>query len=718
MSASVLPTACFLLSLLTSATSLSWVPLVDERLDRLSVEHKSWLERDVVYIITERERDVFLTLESVDERNRFIQAFWRKRDPNRATPVNEFRQEHYRRLDYASTYLGRETFREGWQTDRGRFYIILGEPREIQRFDGYNGLVSAHLWFYQGERGLAVPSFFYLLFFKRDDIGEYQLYHPMIDGPQALLTGSRSIPTTHNAAVIETLREVSPELAAASLSLDPSEPADFRSGRPNIGTDMMIARIESAPKRFIRADYAEAGLRYGNRVSADYTFNFVPSRSVFSILADPATGTALVHYSIEIDPQNFSLETDEDGSKFYTTLDVTVEARTKDDDNDGGTLVVATDKEAYIELTPAQMQEVRAHAFAYQDDFPLVPGDYTVSVVLRNRVLTQYTVAEAALHIPRFDISGSSEPVLTDVILAFDTRTSTSPSLSMSKADANRVYTYEIGDLRIHPAAEGLFVIGDTVHLITQALGASPSHRVVFELRRSNDRDEIVRVIEREVGLGPVVVDHMKLDDLVGGDYQVTARLESPSGDIVSTRVAPLTLSPLSFAPRPGFVYRRGLDARIPGLLSFLTGEQLWTLGRYQEATAALEAAVATGNEQLVPAKWKLANAYLRQTRADDAFRLLKPLEEMFSDRYEVMAGLGFATYLKDDFAPAADYLARARALAPPDTMLLNALGDSYQKLGKMDEAREAFERSLELDGEQPAVKARLAHDDSDPGAR
>ena len=58
------------------------------------------------------------------------------------------------------------------------------------------------------------------------------------------------------------------------------------------------------------------------------------------------------------------------------------------------------------------------------------------------------------------------------------------------------------------------------------------------------------------------------------------------------------------------------------------------------------------------------------------------------------------------------------RCLAPPDTMLIKSLGDSYQKLGRLDEAREAFERSLELDGEQPAVKARLAHYDSDSGAR
>ncbi len=123
----------------------------DERVDRLTEEHKAWLEREVVYIITEREREVFLTPESVEERNRFIEAFWRKRDPNPATLDNEYKIEHYRRIDYANTHLGRETSREGWRTDRGRYYILLGEPREIQRFDGYGQIVSSHLWFYQGD---------------------------------------------------------------------------------------------------------------------------------------------------------------------------------------------------------------------------------------------------------------------------------------------------------------------------------------------------------------------------------------------------------------------------------------------------------------------------------------------------------------------------------------------------------------------------------------
>ena len=145
-----------------------------ELTERLSEEHRGWLERDVLYIITEREREVFQSLETLEERNSFIEAFWRKRDPNPTTQANEFRDEHDRRIEYANRLLGRETYREGWRTDRGRYYIILGEPREVQRFTGYSELMDSELWFYQGEEGKLLPAFFYLLFYKRGDVGEYE----------------------------------------------------------------------------------------------------------------------------------------------------------------------------------------------------------------------------------------------------------------------------------------------------------------------------------------------------------------------------------------------------------------------------------------------------------------------------------------------------------------------------------------------------------------
>lgn len=662
----------------------------DDRLDRLSPAQRSWLEQDVVYIITERERDVYLSLETDEERDRFVEAFWRKRDPNPATPENEFKDEHYRRIEHANKFLGRETFRPGWQTDRGRYYILLGEPRETQRYEGYSELVSVELWFYQSDPKLGLPSFFYLLFFKKNDIGEYRLYHPLIDGPQALLTASQFTAGSDNLAAVDALRKISPELAAASLSFDTSEPPDYQTGQPALGTDIMLARIEESPKRAIRTDYADAWLRFGNRVSADYSFNFVPSRSSFAILAEPS-GTPLVNFSIEIDPQNFTLETDEDKTKFYTTLDVTLEVRTSD-----GTMVLANDREAYLELKPSQVEQIKAFPFAYQDDFPLVPGKYNVSVILRNRVLKQYTVAEKELDIP---VPDKANPSLVDVVLAFDSKNVVGP------VGEDEVRTFQVGSVRFQPAADDLFVIGETVHLVAQAFGASSEYKVRFELVNGS---EILKSIVSPVEANGMVYDVIQLDGLVGGSYELRATLLSPSGTSVSEKKVSVTVSPRSVATRPAFVYRRGFNTQVPGLMSFVRGDQLWNLGRFDEAKAELERAVATGNGQLAPARWKLANAYLREHRPDDALSLLRPLESAFPNQYEVVAGLGFALYIKGEFENAVSYLDRARQIRPPDTLLLNAAGDSHQQLGHAEQAKDAFQRSLQLDPNQPEIKQRL----------
>lgn len=97
---------------------------------RLSPRHRRWLEEEVIYIISEKEKDVFLSLKSEEERERFIQAFWRRRDPTPETPVNEFREEHYRRLAYANEHFFEG--KPGWKTDRGRVYIMFGPPDFVE----------------------------------------------------------------------------------------------------------------------------------------------------------------------------------------------------------------------------------------------------------------------------------------------------------------------------------------------------------------------------------------------------------------------------------------------------------------------------------------------------------------------------------------------------------------------------------------------------------
>ena len=146
----------------------------------------------------------------------------------------------------------------------------------------------------------------------------------------------------------------------------------------------------------------------------------------------------------------------------------------------------------------------------------------------------------------------------------------------------------------------------------------------------------------------------------------------------------------------------------MPGLLSLARGSQLLNLERTEQARLELEKAVAV-NPELGVAQWGLAWIFIRQREAKRALHLLLPLEASFPRQYEVVAGIGVASYLNHDFSRAAQYLEQAISIRMPDTVLLNMLGDSYQQLGRLNEAEEAFERSLELRPQQKDIKERLS---------
>ena len=95
----------------------------------MSKTYKKWLDEDVVYIITPEEKAAFKQLSNDEERDNFIEAFWQRRDPTPDTPENEFKEEHYRRIEYANEHFAAGI--PGWKTDRGRMYIKWGPPDEI-----------------------------------------------------------------------------------------------------------------------------------------------------------------------------------------------------------------------------------------------------------------------------------------------------------------------------------------------------------------------------------------------------------------------------------------------------------------------------------------------------------------------------------------------------------------------------------------------------------
>ncbi|HVC45615.1 MAG TPA: GWxTD domain-containing protein [Terracidiphilus sp.] len=95
----------------------------------LSSAYKNWLDKDVVYIITDQERKAFLNLSNDEEREAFIEQFWARRNPDPDSPDNTYREEHYRRIAYANEHFA--AGKPGWKTDRGRIYIEYGPPDSI-----------------------------------------------------------------------------------------------------------------------------------------------------------------------------------------------------------------------------------------------------------------------------------------------------------------------------------------------------------------------------------------------------------------------------------------------------------------------------------------------------------------------------------------------------------------------------------------------------------
>ena len=96
----------------------------------LGAAYKTWLEYDVVYIITDAERNAFLNLHTNEAREAFISEFWDRRSPDPGAAENAFKEEHFRRIAYANEHFA--AGKPGWKTDRGHMYIAYGKPDSIE----------------------------------------------------------------------------------------------------------------------------------------------------------------------------------------------------------------------------------------------------------------------------------------------------------------------------------------------------------------------------------------------------------------------------------------------------------------------------------------------------------------------------------------------------------------------------------------------------------
>src|ERR1017187_8415951 len=70
-----------------------------------AAQYRKWIDEDVAYIISTEERAAFERVQTDEEREKFIEQFWLRRDPTPGTVANEFKEEHYRRIAYVNEHF-------------------------------------------------------------------------------------------------------------------------------------------------------------------------------------------------------------------------------------------------------------------------------------------------------------------------------------------------------------------------------------------------------------------------------------------------------------------------------------------------------------------------------------------------------------------------------------------------------------------------------------
>ncbi len=151
-------------------------PLVS-RENPLDTASLATMSNIVRYLTTPQELALFNNLND-SGKTRFIQQFFRDKDPTPGTEANEYRDDAFRRYNYAnenfSTLPG---LNDGWKTDRGRVLMQYGQWDERDEETSPSYEKPWERWYFRAIQGGVL-----FIFVDREGFGDYKLVHSTANG--------------------------------------------------------------------------------------------------------------------------------------------------------------------------------------------------------------------------------------------------------------------------------------------------------------------------------------------------------------------------------------------------------------------------------------------------------------------------------------------------------------------------------------------------------
>jgi GWxTD domain-containing protein len=667
--------------LLVFTVALSPSPQKKKSSKDLPPLYRKWLEEEVVYIITPKEKEVFLQLETDREREIFIEAFWKARDPDPDTPENEFKKEHYRRLAYVNQWFGREGPGAGWRTDMGRVYITLGEPESIDRYENESEIYPVVIWFYQGMGEYGLPDSFNVAFFKQSGMGQYMLYTPVKYGPHALLTHYQGDPGDNLAAYTK-LMDIEPLVAEISMTLIPEEAAHIQS--PSIASEVLVTgKIPSAPYQKVKDSYAQKLLMYKDIIDVDYTANYIESDTFAEVIRDKS-GISFVHYLIE--PKKLTFE--QIGDKFRTRLEIN--GRVADP---AGKLVYQYDRSVPIEFDQEQFNNIKTKLFSFQDMFPLVEGNYKFTILFKNTVSKEFTSAEKDLSVSNATGLRFSQLVLANRVLR-------------NSEYSGKSKPFLIDDVQLVPSPRNDFSPSDRLYLYFQVLGLTDKlkenglleYSILKEGEKVFSTTKSIKDFHDKMNF----LEEFPLTNLATAYYKIRVSLLDRNRNELLFEQGNFFISYLPSLPRP-WVLSIPLPPSDDPLFANILGNQFLNKNDLGKARRLLGEAY-----QKNPSSKQFALDFCRVLFLNKEYQKVKEVASPFlrgQEKYEFLAVVGQSSQVLGELAEAISYYKEYLAHYGTNIQILNSIGECYYQLGDSQEALVAWEKSLELNPKQEKIK-------------
>jgi len=500
----------------------------------LETPYKKWLNEDVVYIITDEERQAFKRLQTDEEREQFIEQFWLRRDPTPDTVENEFKEEHYRRIAYSNERFASGI--PGWKTDRGRIYIMYGPPDEIESHPSGGSY----------ERPMEEGG------------GETSTY-PFEQWRYRYLDG------IGNNIIIEF---VDPTMSGEyHMTMDPSE-KDALLYVPNAGLTLMEQMgMASKTDRFNRTDGTHLGTAFGGTpasmdeferlerfaklqkppavkfkdleaaVTTHITFNLLPMK-VQADFIKVTNSSVLTNFTMQFENKDLQFQMKDNVQKAVVNIYARITTLSR-------RVVNVFEDTVSIEQPAELLPQIIKQQSVYWKSVPLAPGMYRLNVVAKDVIGGNMNNYEMALNVPHYDDEklGSSSLILADVIEKVPTR-----SIGSGQ--------FVVGTTKVRPRLTDTFKQAEKMGIYLQLYNFGPDEKtqkpngtVEYEVVKNGTNEKIFNFSEDiaklpEASAQQVTIEKLlPLQTLKPGQYTLKMKVTDRNRNQTLTPTATFTIT-------------------------------------------------------------------------------------------------------------------------------------------------------------------------------